>query len=209
MDNTHNNNNMSSKQIPSEGEQPIGVHLSVASTTTCPLWDCGQQRPAPYGIVVNNDLPLMGLWSTTTCPLWDCGQQRPAPYGIVVNNDLPLMGLWSTTTCPLWDCGQQRPAPYGIVVNKDLPLMGLWSTTTCPLWDCGEQYWIDAFKASKGEEEKERRAPATGGAICQSRSLTYPKLPSSGWEWGGIAPGFKHPKIECFEIEHAGFFNWK
>ncbi|KAL3092061.1 hypothetical protein niasHS_004224 [Heterodera schachtii] len=30
MDNTHNNNNMSSKQIPSEGEQPIGVQLSVA-----------------------------------------------------------------------------------------------------------------------------------------------------------------------------------
>ncbi|KAL3072317.1 hypothetical protein niasHT_039134 [Heterodera trifolii] len=30
MDNTHNNNNMSSKQIPSDGEQPIGVQLSVA-----------------------------------------------------------------------------------------------------------------------------------------------------------------------------------
>ncbi|KAL3098301.1 hypothetical protein niasHS_000034 [Heterodera schachtii] len=142
-----------------------------------------EQRPAPYGIVVNNDLPLMGLWSTTTCPLWDCGQQRPAPYGIVVNNDLPLMGLWSTKTCPLWDCGQQQPALYVIVVNNNLPLIGLWSTTTCPLWDCGQLNWIDAFKARKGEEEKERRderkrrAPAVDGAICQPRELAYPKLP--------------------------------
>ncbi|KAL3084739.1 hypothetical protein niasHT_031624 [Heterodera trifolii] len=129
--------------------------MRLWSTTTCPSWDRGQQRPAPQGIVVSKDLPIMGSWSIktchhrivvnkTTCPSWDRGQQRPAPqgivqrpahHGIVVNKDLLFMRLWSTTTCPSWDRGQQRPAPHGIVVNNDLPLRGLWivvNKTTCP-----------------------------------------------------------------------------